>query len=83
MSDLNHPRENRLKGKFKGLLDRFMGADRSHDERPSGSRLESPNPMPTNNIMMETRSMCTRGPEVMGEATSLVCLQCAKRPMSL
>ena len=37
MSDLNLPRENRLKGKFKGLLDRFMGEDRSHDERRSGS----------------------------------------------
>ena len=38
MSDLNLPRENRLKGKFKGLLNRLMGPDRSHDERPGGSR---------------------------------------------
>ena len=42
MSDANRPRENRLKGKFKGLLDRLVGADRLRIEhqRPSGSRLE-------------------------------------------
>ncbi|EDR01203.1 uncharacterized protein LACBIDRAFT_333432 [Laccaria bicolor S238N-H82] len=38
MSNFNLPREKRLKGKFKALLDRFTGADRLHDEHPSGSR---------------------------------------------
>ena len=38
MSDLDRPRENRLKGKFKGLLDYFMYADGPNDEPPGGSR---------------------------------------------
>ena len=42
MSDPNRFRENRLRGKFKGLLDRFMGADclRIECPRPSGLRLD-------------------------------------------
>ena len=57
MSDLNRSRENGLKGKFKGLLDYFMGADLPNDERPGGSRF-------------------TGMPQLTGEATPLVCLQC-------
>ena len=58
MSDPNRPRENHLKGKFKGLLDYLMGADRPNDERPGGSRL-------------------TGTPQLTGEGTPPVCLQCA------
>ena len=55
MSDPNRPRENHLKGKFKGLLDYFMGADHPNDER----------------------SRFTGTPQLTGEGTPLVCLQCA------
>ena len=58
MSDLNRPRENRLRGKFKGFLDYIMGADRPNDERPGDSRFGG-------------------APQLTGEGTSLVCLQCA------
>ena len=82
MSDLNRPHENRLKRKFEGLLDRPMGADRPHNERPVGSRLEFMSPIPTDSILTTYRSMFTRVPEVMGEGTSLVCLQCANKFIS-
>ena len=50
MSDPNRPRENRLKGKFKGLLGRLMGADLERP-RPSGSRLEFVTPTLADNIL--------------------------------
>ena len=73
MSDLNRPHESRLKGKFKGLLGRLMGADRQHNERPSGLRLEFMIPTPIDSILTRYRSVLARAPEVMGERTSLVC----------
>jgi hypothetical protein len=78
MSDFNHPCENRLKGKFKGLLDRFMGADCSHDEHPGNSRSEFLTPTCAD-ILTGSRLMFTRGPEVTGEDTSLVCLKCPNK----
>jgi hypothetical protein len=77
MSDLNRPHENRLKGKFKGLLHRLMGANRPRDERAGGSRLAFMTPIPTDSILTRYRSTFTRAPQVTGEGTSLVCLQCA------
>jgi hypothetical protein len=77
MSALNRPRENRLKGKFKGLFDRLMGANHPNDERPGSSRLEFMIPSCADGILTRSRSMFTRAPEVTGEGTSLVCLQCA------
>lgn len=62
MSDSSRPRENRLKGKFKGLLDRLVGADRLRNERPSGSR----------------STLVTRALEVRGEGTSLNVMQGAR-----
>ena len=79
MSDLNRPRENRLKGKFKGLLDHIIGANRSHDERSGGSRLDSITPMPRDSILTRSRSTFTRAPRVIGEGTSLVCLHCVNK----
>ena len=79
MSDLNRPRENRLKGKFKGLLDHIIGANRSHDERSGGSRLDSITPTPRDSILTRSRSTFTRAPQVTGEGTSLVCLQCPNK----
>jgi hypothetical protein len=76
MTDLNHPHESRLKGKFKGLLDRLMGANRPRDERRGGSRLAFMTPIRTGNILTRYRSVFTRAPQVTGEGTSLVCLQC-------
>ncbi|KIK00408.1 hypothetical protein K443DRAFT_31587, partial [Laccaria amethystina LaAM-08-1] len=66
------PRENCLKRKFKGLLDRLMGADDQLDERPGGSRLEFMKPMPANSILTRFRPMFTRAPQATGEGTSLV-----------
>jgi hypothetical protein len=77
MSDPNRPRENRLKDKFKGLLDRLMGADRLRSERPrpSSSRLEFMTLTPADNILTTFRSTFTRGLEVTaGGGMSLVCV---------
>ena len=70
MSDPDHSRQSRLKGKFKGLLDRLMGADSPRNERPSGSRLEFMTPIPAETILT---SMFTRVVGVTGEGASLVC----------
>jgi hypothetical protein len=77
MSDLNRPHENRLKGKFKGLFGRLMGADRPPNERSGSSRLAFMTPIPTDSILTRYRSTFTRAPQATGEETSLVCLQCA------
>ena len=77
MSDLNLPREKRLKGKFKGLFNRLI-AHRPHDERPGGSGLEFIT-MPADNNLTRSRSMFTRAPRVIGEGTSLVCLHCVNK----
>jgi len=71
MSDPNRPRENRLKSKFKGLLDRLMGADHLRIERPrpSGSRLEFMTPTHSDSMLTRFRSTFTG---VLGEGTSLV-----------
>ena len=76
MSDSNRPRENRLKGKFKGLLDRLMGADRPRDKRPhtSGSRLEVMTPTLEDSILTRFRSTFMRGPEDTGGGMALVCV---------
>ena len=78
MSDLNRPREKSLKEKIKGLFHRLISADRPHDERPGGSRLFM-KPAPADSILTRSRSKLTRAPPVMGEGTSLVCLQCANK----
>jgi len=74
MSDPNHPHENRLKGKFKGLFNWLMGADHLHNEHPcpSGSRFEFMTPMLADSILTRFRSTFTRVPEVIGGGTSLV-----------
>ena len=76
MSDPNLPGDNRLKGKFKGLLDRLMGADHLRIEcpRPSGSRLEFMAPTLADSMLMKFRSTYTGALEVTGEGTSLVCV---------
>ena len=51
-----------------------MSANHPHDERQAGgSRLEFLTPMPTDCILMRSRSMFTKAPEVTGKGTSLVC----------
>ena len=70
MSDPNHSRQSRLKGKFKGLLDRLTGADNPRNERPSGSRLEFMTPILADSILTST---FTRALGVTGEGSSLVC----------
>ena len=75
MSDLNRPRENRLKGKFKGLLNRLMGADRPRDERSLGSRLEFMTSVPTNSIL--TRYI--QGRLKLWEREHLWCVQCENK----
>jgi hypothetical protein len=75
MSDPNLPFENRLKGKFKGLLDRLMGADRlRNSERPRliGSRLEVMTLTLADSILTRFRSTFTRALEVTGRGTSPV-----------
>ena len=76
MSDPNRPRENRLTGKFKGLLNRLMGADRLRAERPrpSGSRLEFMASMLADSMLTRSRSPYMRGLDVTGGGMSLVCL---------
>ncbi|EDR00189.1 uncharacterized protein LACBIDRAFT_314771 [Laccaria bicolor S238N-H82] len=68
MSDSSCPRENHLKGKFKGMLDQLMGADRPC---PTASRLEFMTPTLTDSILMRFRSIM-RVPGVMGGGMSLV-----------
>ena len=74
MSEPNRFRENHLRRKFKGVLDRLMGADGLHIERPrpSGSRLEFTSLTLTDSILTRFRSTFTRGLEVTGGGTSLV-----------
>ena len=74
MSDPNRPRENRLKGKFKGLLDRLMGADPQRNERPrpGGLRLEFMTPTLADSILTRFRSTFTRALEVTRGGTSVV-----------
>jgi len=63
---------NRLKGKFKRLLDQL--ADRLRNERLSSSRLEFMTPTLEDSILTRSRPTMTRALEVMGEGTSLVCV---------
>ena len=77
MSDLDCPRKKGFKGKFKGLLSRLI-ADHPHDECPGGSGLEFIT-MPADDNLTRSRSIFTRVPQVMGEETSLVCLQCVNK----
>ena len=72
MSDPNRLHGNRLKGKFEGLLDRLMGADRQQNERPrpSGSRLEFMTPTLADSILTRFRSTFTS--TLAGGGTSLV-----------
>ena len=79
MSDLNRPDENRLKAKFKGVLDHFMGTDRLHDEHTGSSRLGFITPTPVDSVLTTSRLTFTRAPQITGEGTSLVCLQCANK----
>ena len=80
MSHLNRPREKGFKGKFKGLLNRLI-ADRPNDERTGGSGLEFIT-MPADSNLTRSRSTFTRAPQVIGEGTSLVCLQCVNKFIS-
>ena len=65
--------KNRLKGKFKGVL------DHPHHERPEGSRLDFMNPIPPNSMLTRFRPMFTRAPQVMGGGMSLACLPCTNK----
>jgi hypothetical protein len=78
MSDSNRPRKNRLKGKFKGLLDRLAGAGRLHNEPLSGSKSEFKAPTLEDSILTRSRPTFTRALEVMGEGTYLVCVYNAR-----
>ena len=80
MSDLNRPREKGFKGKCKGLLNRLI-ADRPNVERTGGSGLEFIT-MPADSNLTRSRSTFTRAPQVIGEGTSLVCLQCVNKFIS-
>jgi hypothetical protein len=46
---------------------------------PLEVRLEFTNTTPADNLLTRSRPMFTRAPQVTGEGTSLVCLQCAKK----
>ena len=74
MFDPNRGRENRLKGKFKGLLDPLTGVDRLRNEhpRPTGSRWEFMTPTLVDSILTRFRSTFTRALEVTRGGTSVV-----------